>query len=268
MGKYMINKTYFQKYLVSFRKFVLSVFLCCFFFNCMMYAQNLSDLAMRARINLYETWNFDSCASYFDKIIGNKKAPAFAYSDYGWYLMLIDQFDSGLKYVGQAAKMAPADVQLICWYAWALLWAGDLRSAQMWIEKALLINFENGEALHVASRIASEKGDHVEAIKLAEHAAKDPSWRGVLPLVLVKAGRKEQALEEVKAMLGDESVFDTWFLAEVYTALGDDSQALGYLQKAFEMRFPFMPWLELVPGLKKLKNYPTFQNIVQKMKLP
>ncbi|MDH3648818.1 MAG: hypothetical protein OEQ53_04000, partial [Saprospiraceae bacterium] len=71
--------------------------------------QDVAQMAVRARDNLYDHWNFDSVAYYFDRVIGEKYAPAFAYSDYGWYLMLIDRYQEGLNYVQQAAEMDPAD---------------------------------------------------------------------------------------------------------------------------------------------------------------
>jgi tetratricopeptide (TPR) repeat protein len=232
-------------------------------------SQDVAQLAMRARINLYDNWNFDSVAYYFDKVIGKRHAPAFAYSDYGWYLMLINKFEEGLTYVEKAAKMAPRDKQLVAWNAWAILWDDDLLRAKQWIDKALAIDRNYGEALYVGSLIASATKNHIEAIKLAEKAASyDPNWRGAISLALAKAGNREQALEWAEKIAKDENAFDAWLLMEVYTYLGNDEKALDYLQKAYDLRFPFMPWLELAPGLEHLHDHPRFKAIVQKMHLP
>ncbi|NND31758.1 MAG: tetratricopeptide repeat protein [Saprospiraceae bacterium] len=227
---------------------------------------------MRARINLYETWNFDSVNYYFNQVIGKEYTPAFAYSDYGWFLMLEDKYEEGMLNIGKAAKMTASNkqlsTQLKAWYAWALCWEGDYQEAKHWITKALKINPNDAEALHVASRIASGMGDHEEAIKLAEKAAKDPRWRVAVPLALFKAGHEQKAEEWVVEIAADETVFDAMLLVEVYSELKNDQKALEYLQKSFDLRHPFMPWLKVIPGMEHLHDDPRFKTIVEKMNLP
>jgi len=208
-------------------------------------------------------------AYYFDKVIGKRYAPAFAYSDYGWYLMLVDKYEEGLTYIQKAAKMDSRDKQLVAWNAWALLWDGDLPKAKNEINKALAIDPNYGEALYVSSMIASAMEDHNEAIRLAEKAAaNDPNWRGSIPLALVKGGNREQALAWAEKIAEDENAFDAWLLMEVYAYLRNNDKALDYLRKSYELRFPFMPWLKLAPGLEHLRNDPRFETTVQKLDLP
>lgn len=248
---------------------VCTLVVCVLNFHHLANAQNMSDLAMRARINLYDIWNFDSCDFYFDQIIEEKNTPAFAYSDYGWYLMLVDRFDEGLEYIRRAAEMAPSDVQLVTWYAWALLWAGEVTSAKQWINKALVLNPDNGETLHVASRIFLEEGAFEEAIKYAEMtASRDKNWRGIEPLALAKAGRGQEALQTMSAMIEDQNAFDCWFFVETYATLGETVKALQNLQKAFDQKFPFMPWLNLTPGLDTLHGMEQYKIILKKIDLP
>ncbi len=233
------------------------------------FGQDVAELAMRARNHLYDSWNFDSVAYYFDRVIGEKYAPAFAYSDYGWYLMLVDQYDEGLDYIERAAKMAPKDKQLVAWNSWALYWNGDLPKAKQWINKALAIDPDYGEALHVSSRIASAMGNHQEALRLAENAAaNDPNWRAMIPWSLAKAGRKVQAIAWAEKIAQDEKVFDLWLLLEVYAHLENHEKALDYLEKSYNARYPFMPWLTMVQELKHLHDYPRFKAIVKKLNLP
>ena len=231
--------------------------------------QDVAELAMRARNNLYDTWNFDRAIYYFDRVIGEKYAPAFAYSDYGWYLMLVDRYEEGLTYIQRAAEMAPADRQLVTWNSWALLWDGDLPKAKQWIKKALAIDPNYGEALFISSRIASGTGNHKEAISLAEKAASnDPTWRAIVPWALAKAGKREEAIARVEIIAKDENAFDAMLLMEVYANWGDDDKALDYLRKAYELKHPFMPWLNFIPGTEHLHDDPRFKTIVQKMNLP
>jgi len=233
------------------------------------HAQDISQLANRARVNLYEKWNFDSVAYYFDKVIGKEGAPATAYSDYGWYLMLLDRDDEGHTYIEKAAKMAPDDRQMITWYAWALFWRKDLAKAQQWINKALVLDPNYGEALYVNSLIFSTMGKHQEALQSAEKAAaNDAMWRGGVPLALARAGHREKAYDRAEKIAKDESVFDCYLLIETFGVLGDDDRALDYLEKAFALWAPFLPWLKFIPDTEHLHTNPRFQAVVRKMDLP
>jgi hypothetical protein len=117
--------------------------------------------------------------------------------------------------------------------------------------------------------ISSRMENHKEAIWLAEKAAsKDPNWRAGIPLALAKAGNRDQALVWAEKIAKDENVYDTAILTEVYANLRNDDKALNYLRKSYELRHPFMPWLNFVPSTKYLHDNPRFKAIVQKMNLP
>jgi tetratricopeptide (TPR) repeat protein len=248
---------------------IVSIVLLCLYFFEPGITQSRVDMAVMARENLYDHWDFEKAADYFDRIIGKRYTPAFAYSDYGWYLWLIGEYDKGLEYIERAAKMDPKDKQLLAWNAWAKLWDGDLNGANEWIRKSLKVDSKYGEALHIKSMIASAEGKHDEAIRLAEQAAaNDPNWRGVIPLALIKAGRKEEALSVAQKIEEDLNAFDTMLLMEAYSAMGNREKALDNLEKGFELRHPFMPWLKFVPGTEYLHDDPRFQSVAKKMKLP
>lgn len=227
------------------------------------------DLAMRARVNLYEKWDFDSTAYYFDLIIGEENTPAYAYSDFGWWLILEERFEDGLKYIQQAAEMDPPDKQLIAWSAWAQLWSGNLNEAQKWINRALALDPGYGEGLYVSSMIASGKGDHERAVRLAEQASTlDPNWRGALPLALAKAGRKDEALTLAQEFAAEGKMMDTMLLLEVFSLLGKESEALTQLERAYELRHPFMPWIEYVQNIENLRPSSRYAAVLKKMNLP
>ncbi len=230
-------------------------------------AQDVAELAMRARINLYDKWNFDSVEYYFGRIIDKKYTPAFAYSDYGWYLLLKDQNERGLESIRRAAEMDPADVQLTTWYSWALLWNNELTKARHWIDRALKMDPKNGEALHVASRIALEQTNYEEALKYAKlAAANSPSWRAILPMVYAKMGEPEQALTWAQNFADEKQAQDYWMLMETYLYLDMYEKALEFLELAYNTRYPFMPWLRVEPGLRSLQEYPLYRKIVAELR--
>ena len=231
--------------------------------------QDIAALAMKARIHLYDHWNFDSTEYYLNLVIGEKYAPAFAYSDYGWFLLLKDQPKRGRSNILKAVKMSPKDQQLLTWQAWADLWYSDLRSAKKFIDQALQINANNGETLYVASLIASNQSKYNEALRYAEQAAQnDPTYRAGIALALVNAGKIPEARNIAERISKDLQATDAMILMETYAHMNDPNQALNYLEKAYELRHPFLPWLKGIPALKELQDDLRFRDIVRKINLP
>lgn len=260
----MLNPSWMIRLTIAF---ILASLLPCPGFQ--LHGQDLAQLAVKARDNLYEHWDFERAAYYFDQVIGKKYTPAFAYSDYGWYLWLIDGPQKGMKYIRQAAVMAPQDKQMVTWYAWALQLEGDLDQARSWIKRALKIDINYGEALHVKSRVASDLGEHEEAIELAEKAAKsDRMWLGIIPLALAKAGKDDEALKRANAIAESDNAFDVFHLAELYALWGEEDKALYYLEKSYELRHPFLPWINFYSSLENLHGNPKFHSIVSRLNLP
>ncbi|MEJ2261341.1 MAG: CTP synthase (glutamine hydrolyzing), partial [Nitrosopumilaceae archaeon] len=106
--------------------------------------------------------------------------------------------------------------------------------AKQWIDKALAIDRNYGEALYVGSLIASATKNHIEAIKLAEKAASyDPNWRGAISLALAKAGNREQALEWAEKIAKDEEL--DFLIVECGGTVGD-IESLPFLEALRQMR--------------------------------
>jgi hypothetical protein len=60
-----------------------------------------------------------------------------------------------------------------------------------------------------------------------------------------------------------------WYrLAEINTYLGDKEEAFRWLEKAFEERPNWIPWLKVEPSLDPLRSDPRFGALLQRMGLP
>ena len=231
-------------------------------------AQDAASMASRARINLYQNWNFDSSEYYWNKIIDKESTPAFAYADYGWYLMIYDdRLDEGLSYIRKSVDLDPENKVLLTWYGWALL-TKDVSEAKKWIDKVLAMDPNFAEALQVSALIAVRMNENDKAIQWARMAAdQDTRFKYLVPLVHAQSGKKEKALETLDKIAIQEEALDFWFLMQIYGWLQMDDQALENMQKAYEAKFPYIPWLELIPGLEHLQKTDTFKSIIASLDL-
>ena len=63
------------------------------------------------------------------------------------------------------------------------------------------------------------------------------------------------------------SYWSPWDIAETYAMAGENDKAIKWLQKAFEVHDPDLPYL-LMPIFDNLREDPRFQEIARKMNLP
>jgi hypothetical protein len=59
-----------------------------------------------------------------------------------------------------------------------------------------------------------------------------------------------------------------FFIAVIYSALGDKTSALYWLQEAYDSHEMEMPWLKSEPQFYPLHQEPGFQDLVKKMGFP
>jgi len=76
-------------------------------------------------------------------------------------------------------------------------------------------------------------------------------------------------LAETMVAFSQETFILPYFIAQLFTYAGKKEQALEWLDKAYEMRDPNMPYLGVTPVfIDLLGNDPRFQDLLRKMNLP
>ena len=63
-------------------------------------------------------------------------------------------------------------------------------------------------------------------------------------------------------------VYDSYYLAEINTYLGDKEEAFRWLEEAFQVRSALMPWIRVDPSLDALRSDPRFGALLRRMGLP
>ena len=122
----------------------------------------------------------------------------------------------------------------------------------------------------------AKNGQHDEAIAEMFTAIKlsdgDPKYNTNLAWVYTRAGRRSEArkiLEQIEGSFTPEDnkrrIFE---IAGIYAELGDKDKAFAWLEKAFEIRAPYLIWLKVEPQLDKLHGDPRFDDMLKRLGLP
>jgi tetratricopeptide (TPR) repeat protein len=114
-------------------------------------------------------------------------------------------------------------------------------------------------------------GRHDEAVALLE-SIEAPSQRhlGALGYAYARVGRRDDALE-VLARLEDASASAyLWPLAPafIHAGLGNDAEALQWLERSFEDRLNQMVWVRGWPEFQALREHPRFRALWEQIGRP
>ena len=72
---------------------------------------------------------------------------------------------------------------------------------------------------------------------------------------------------ETLVSFSQETHISPWFISFVYSFGGEKEQALKWLERAYEMKDPIMPYL-ITPAFDILRDDPRFQDLLRRMNLP
>jgi hypothetical protein len=109
---------------------------------------------------------------------------------------------------------------------------------------------------------------HDEAIEAQRIAAEaSPGFRFGLGYAYARAGRDEDA-RQIAAAIEDTEPPDTWGLAEIYAALGDDDVAIGWLQAGVEERRDWISQMQQNTAYRPLFGDPRFKELLRQLRLP
>ncbi len=84
------------------------------------------------------------------------------------------------------------------------------------------------------------------------------------------SGRKREAhlvLNQLKS-LSTQTYVSPYAIALIYVGLGEEEQALEWLEKAYEDRSFLMIYLKVDPKLDPLRGAPRFQDLLRRMNFP
>jgi tetratricopeptide (TPR) repeat protein len=85
--------------------------------------------------------------------------------------------------------------------------------------------------------------------------------------VLGNRSEAERSLHEL-IELSEQHYVSAYLIAKVFTGLGEKSEALTWLEKAYQDRSVFVAWLKVEPEMDALRSEPRFKAILRRLAFP
>ena len=117
-----------------------------------------------------------------------------------------------------------------------------------------------------------QKGMYEEALAAlakARQLSDSPTMLALLAHAYVGMGKRIEAqkiLDQLKEM-SKQTYVDSYFIAEVYTALGEQDRGFQELEKAYQEHSSWMVWLKVEPKFDPLRADPRFADLLRRVGL-
>lgn len=232
--------------------------------------ENLAEVHLAsAMIKIYDDWDRTGAEEAFQRALELNSSLPLAHAHYAWLIMINGHVDEAIAELYLAQELDPLAPIYPAWQGWMFFWYGEYDKAIEEALKSLELDADFPIGLHVLGCCYAAKGMYEEAIA-AHHKAGEinSDFRWGLGQTYALASRKDEALEVAAELESQPKVWDTWCLAEIYTALGEKDEAFRWLEAAFEQRHPYIQWLRRDGNFDPLQDDPRYNDLAQRMNLP
>src|SRR5579862_6386832 len=216
-------------------------------------------------------WDWRSAGEEFRRAIELNPGYATAHQWYAWHLNLLGRKTEAIAEMRKAESLDPLSLIISADMADVLFVVGlydeSIRQSRKTLEmdpNFAIAHFELGQA-YTQKRMYSEAIAELQrAIALSGSST---TFTSNLAYAYAVSGRRNEALKILNDSTGRSNGFsDASGIALIYTGLGDNDQAMAWLDKAYSERFN--PSILLRPGFDPLRSDSRFQNLVHRVGLP
>jgi TolB-like protein/Flp pilus assembly protein TadD len=219
-------------------------------------------------------WDWDGAESAYRRAreVAPSCAPAYLWSSH--LLSTLGRHEEALAAVNAAVELDPLSFFAVASSGSALFYARRFEESADRYRRAIEIDPEAhfahsdlARSLECAGRTSEAVQEYERAVHLAGASTSDPSFG--LANVLAVSGRAEEAREMLATLerrRADHYV-SAWGLATIHARLGETSEALDWLERAFDERDPSIVWLKVHPRFDTLRGAPRFASLLRRLGL-
>lgn len=217
---------------------------------------------------LYE-WDWAGAENSFKRALELNPNDGHLYFGYGTYLSLMRRREDALTALDRAKEINPISVI----GSNILYRVGEYDRAITEANKALEMNPNRISSLQWLGMCFEQKGMYAEAIAAFERARgveDTPELKAFQAHTYALMGKKDEALRiiaELKEIQKQERYVSPFYIAVIYTGLGDKDQAINWLEKAYQDKSFWIATLKANPQFDILRNDPRFKTLLKRIKL-
>jgi eukaryotic-like serine/threonine-protein kinase len=205
----------------------------------------------------------------------SRKAPneAAVYFVKGALHRLDGEYDRALRAFAKLARLDPA-ARVVAGYnrARVMMYQHRFDDALLELDQAAAVHPEHPLVRTFRAVVLGRRGDVEEAVRiLREVLDEHPTMDGIRPLLaqqLVKLGDAEGARAQLTERVLETAAADhdiAYWLATAYALLGEDDEALDWLERAVDLGNENRTWFESDPKWERLRETPRFRALMRRV---
>lgn len=221
-------------------------------------------------------WEWDDADAAFRRALSLNPSYALAHLRYATSLAIWGRHEEAMKHARRAVELDPLSNFPRGQLAFALQLAGRYEEAAEVAREAIALDTTYDVAYYRLIWALYELGRHDEAIATVERVLEvfasdyDPRLQVFAAELYAHVGREEEArslLSDVLEMASSVHVIPA-SVASIHVGLGENEEAMSWLQRAYEARDPNLTYLMVLPRMRPLRDEPGFQELVDRLDLP
>lgn len=219
-------------------------------------------------------WNWPAAEREFKRAIELKPNYAIAHQWYSFYLSAMGRVEEAIVEIKRAQDLEPLSLFINSDVGWALHRARQYDQAIAQLRKTIAIDPTFGYSHYNLGLVYEQKGMYDAAIdemrKAVELSNGPQIILGALGHSYALSGKRAEALD-VLGQLQEKAKREhvsAYFVALIYTGLGDKGLAFVWFDKACQDREWFMPRLKDDLRLDNLRSDPRFADLTRCVGLP
>jgi serine/threonine-protein kinase len=219
-------------------------------------------------------WDWEASESAFRRSIEIAPGHAAAHLYFGILLSALARHEEARSEAGLAVELDPLYSFTQAGFGHTLFYARRYEEAVVAYRRSVEIDPETtyghsdlARALEFSGQIPAALSEYERAMRLAGSSASVPS--SGLANVLVLAGRADEAREMLATLeqMRAERYVSAWVIATMHSALGQDEQALDWLERAYDEHDSAIVWLKVHPRFDALRGTPRFAALLARLRL-
>ena len=225
-------------------------------------------------IKLWLDWEWPAAEVEFKQGIGLNPTSALAHNQYAMYLAAMGRLDEAIGEVRRAQELDALSPIINTDLGWYLLYAGRASEAIDQFRRTLDLDADylaarwGLGASYVQRGLYDEAIDELKrAVALSEGSPVPTGHLGFAYGLKGDATAAQRTLAEL-SRLADRQYVPASAVALVHAGKGENTQALDWLERAYQEHDFSMVFLDVVPWFRRLHSEARFEQLLRQMQLP
>jgi serine/threonine-protein kinase len=222
-----------------------------------------------AYIRAYYDWDWRAAELEYRRALALRPNYADAYFSYSRFLASRGRIDEALAQIGRASELDPLSRSLQANVALLNYFAGRYDTALAQLHATLAADSSDVTAKWGLALVEEQRGRPDEAIKILERISGASLNRkaslGHAYAVAGKTARARSVLDSLRSR-ATTSYVPSYYFALIHAGLGQQDQALQYLERAYQERSTVLAYVSIDPRLRSLRDHPRFVALVRNLR--